>query len=1196
MKNIILILLFLPLVMHGQNPSKNFVKTKVYNKPSTGVITAADTLVSVDYYDGHGRLEQSVAVKAGGTGKDIIRPVVYDERGRQVKNYLPYVDVLQTGSTANYRDNNQIINNLDIYYQNKYPGELSGTTPNPYSEIKFDESPLARITQKAAPGSDWSMATSDHTVKYEYDTNSRSSRTVEGDNVYNFTVGYTDGNTQLPNIIINGYYNPGMLTKLIIKNENWIDTDGNNNTTHEFRDKQGRLILKRNFEAGVNQDTYYVYDKFNNLTFVIPPKASIVRGRINLNGSTDYSIISESYNGLVYKYRYDSRKRVVEKFTPDKGWEYIVYDKLSRPVLTQDQNQFNQPTGSKKWLFIKYDAFNRPVYSGEYTTDASRLSLQESVNASTVFSETRQAISFSNGGAAINYTNGAFPTANINVFSVNYYDTYSNFDKDGITVPLQTTYATPVTTFTKSLKTGSKVRAVGSNLWETKVTFYDTKGRTVWLHSQNRYQSSENVLQVLPDFNGHTLKSKTTHSKTGQTTISVEDIFTYDAPGRLLKHTQKINSGSENLIAFNDYDELGKLKAKKVGGTASATYNSTTAWQAIDYGYNVRGWLKSINDIEQDLSAANSDLFAFKINYNTKDKISSTQLYNGNIAETRWKSKTDNKIRNYSYQYDALDRLKSANYLEGYTLSDNPAVTEDYSENVTYDKNGNILRLQRKGYSNANITTIDNLTYAYETNSNRLKKITDTYTGINAATDGFIDGANIATEYTYDGNGNMTSDANKGITSITYNHLSQPLRVTFTGTNKYIDYVYDFGGSKLKKVVKNGFFTTTTQYIDGFVYQETEALPNNLQYFSINGGYVAKNGSTYNYVFQYNDNLGNVRASYTKDTSGIIKIVEENNYYAFGMKHVGYNSFPSTLGNGTAQKLKFNGIEYEDGLNYKSYEMDFRHYDPSLARWMVVDPITHYNQSPYTAFNNNPVTFADPEGLAGIQTNYGNDSWGRPRFDKNGIYIAPNARGRARTFSMVNLMTGGDGYGGINNGLLSQYYKSGPFGNIYAYTYTYGIINSDIDGSYGDSGSEITRERVEISNQTGDVLSNINSTATMVEAIGTALEMTKKAGPYIKGMASMAGYTGDALGLYMALRDYRNGTISGPRAGYRATGVATGAVLGGAIGGPEGAAFGLVSGLMFDASEYAYDIIAPQVQGSMNGFYNSLTSQISHFH
>ncbi|AXP80305.1 hypothetical protein CJ739_1214 [Mariniflexile rhizosphaerae] len=54
--------------------------------------------------------------------------------------------------------------------------------------------------------------------------------------------------------------------------------------------------------------------------------------------------------------------------------------------------------------------------------------------------------------------------------------------------------------------------------------------------------------------------------------------------------------------------------------------------------------------------------------------------------------------------------------------------------------------------------------------------------------------------------------ANKGTTSILYNHLNLPKKVTFSGTNKFIDYIYDATGIKLKKKVTDGTSITETFY------------------------------------------------------------------------------------------------------------------------------------------------------------------------------------------------------------------------------------------------------------------------------------------------------------------------------------------------------------------------------------------------
>ena len=50
----------------------------------------------------------------------------------------------------------------------------------------------------------------------------------------------------------------------------------------------------------------------------------------------------------------------------------------------------------------------------------------------------------------------------------------------------------------------------------------------------------------------------------------------------------------------------------------------------------------------------------------------------------------------------------------------------------------------------------------------------------------FVDGANLSVEYTYDGNGNLTSDANKGITLIEYDDHNMPRRIQFTNGNAIV--------------------------------------------------------------------------------------------------------------------------------------------------------------------------------------------------------------------------------------------------------------------------------------------------------------------------------------------------------------------------------------------------------------------------
>ncbi|WP_062053196.1 RHS repeat-associated core domain-containing protein [Aquimarina longa] len=150
-------------------------------------------------------------------------------------------------------------------------------------------------------------------------------------------------------------------------------------------------------------------------------------------------------------------------------------------------------------------------------------------------------------------------------------------------------------------------------------------------------------------------------------------------------------------------------------------------------------------------------------------------------------------------------------------------------------------------------------------------------------------------------------------------------------------------------------------YAGNYVYKN-----GNLEFFNHPEGYVEKEADGYKYVYQFKDHLGNIRLSYkdANDDKSITQdeIIEEKNYYPFGLKHEGYNSAVSSHGNSTAQKFGYNGIEHEQALGLDLYEMPLRQYDPAIGRWTAIDPITHHSMSTYTAFDNNPVFWADPSG------------------------------------------------------------------------------------------------------------------------------------------------------------------------------------------------------------------------------------------
>jgi RHS repeat-associated protein len=711
------------------------------------------------------------------------------------------------------------------------------------------------------------------------------------------------------------------------------------------------------------------------------------------NTTTTTAVInSNELNGLCYQYKYDHRNRLVAKKIPGKQWEYMVYDKLDRIRATGPvQSPFSNLVGSG-WMFTKYDSFNRPILTSWVSAtidENARISLQNSIEANTNMYENRTANAATYttvNGIKFNYSNLSYPTTGYHTLSVNYYDNYTYLNGPTSFPQVLTQNVRNATSNScKGLTTGNWVRILEtSTLYKgnSTHTIYKSDYLAIPVLSKTLYSTTgytEN--QSLFDFEGKMTKSVTKHKRfLFSTELTTTENFYYSTEGRLTNHTHQINNGIVENIVTNEYLPLGQISTKKVGNTSS------NPLQKVDFSYNIRGWLTDINNVNDN----GDDLFAFAIKYDDPEN-NNTPLFNGNISEAFWYSKSDSKVRTYQYKYDNLNRLTQALYKN----ETNFLIQNTYDEILNYDKNGNILTLQRNGglESTNPAIQIDNLTYFYDPiEKNKLLKVVDG----SLSTSGFKDGTNTGDDYTYDANGNMTVDKNKNITSITYNHLNLPTKVIF-GTTGNIVYTYDAVGTKIKKVVTQGATVTTTEYLNGYQYSN-----NVLQFFPHAEGYVkhtaVSGGSVYNYVYNYTDHLGNVRMSYTKDpATGLPRILEENHNYPFGLSHQ-YNttdyeitanlsgSISITQVIENKYQYQYNGKEWQDELGLNMTAMDFRQYDNAIGRFVGMDRLSELIQfqSPYGFSYNNPNYWSDPSGLFGEAfTDYYDDGKGNIIYDPN---------------------------------------------------------------------------------------------------------------------------------------------------------------------------------------------------------------------
>jgi RHS repeat-associated protein len=367
----------------------------------------------------------------------------------------------------------------------------------------------------------------------------------------------------------------------------------------------------------------------------------------------------------------------------------------------------------------------------------------------------------------------------------------------------------------------------------------------------------------------------------------------------------------------------------------------TNPINAMTYQYHIRGWLKGMNsDGSGNFMLGVNGIPAplgFILNYEEGGH------YNGNISSQRWYRENGGfNLRTYTYGYDKANRLTGAAY-----TNFAPGNTENFSvNNLTYDKNGNLTSMIR--------SSVDQLSYNYPGNSNKLQAVTDATSN----TLGFSDVAG-PTDYTYWPDGSLKSDANRRITDIQYNLLKLPRQITFS-TGTVLTFQYDATGRKLKMTSTPTSGTATVRdYVGPFQY-----LDNTL--FEIahpEGRYSPANG----YEFFHKDHLGNVRAvtSQTTTASGSLTAVltQYTDYDPWGLPLWGGLS-----GGNSTNRMGFLNREFVAETGYQ--DLQNRLYDASIGRFTTVDPLSNEQDqeslSPFHYSYNNPIRFSDPNGLAGI--------------------------------------------------------------------------------------------------------------------------------------------------------------------------------------------------------------------------------------
>ncbi len=781
---------------------------------------------------------------------------------------------------------------------------------SPKKTTVYEASGLKRVEEQKNPGTAWH----EHPVEINYYTNA-----VNEVSLYKVEGG---------KLRRSGYYAKNTLYKTEI-----IDED--RNKSYEYKNMTGQVVMTRQICNSINHDTYYVYDDMSQLCYVLPPLAS---------DSLSGTIFDDTNNILkryAYIYKYDYRGRNVEKKLPGCEPVYMIYDQADQLILTQDGNLRKKG----EWLFTIPDRLGRIAITGILKREIlDRTSFLKDKYVSTIRSE-RVSLGYL-VPAALNITYEE------NFLSVIFYDDYDWLDTSSSLYYVQNASYGEWDQKGQGLMTGMRtypLYGMPESEYITTAYYYDYKGRQVQVRSDNqlggvdctyyKYNLLDRVVAMLKE---HNIVSP------ASPVISETYAYTYDHNGRLINTYLTMSKGGNGKVLLSQcqYDKLGRLSAK-------AQHNHLKTTQ---YEYNIRNWLTRISEGE----------FNQTLYYNKVPMGDITPLYNGNITAMSWRY--PGVVNAYRYEYDGLNRLTLAQF--GEVSETSWSFSNKYNESYEYDKMGNIIALSR--YSDGNL--VDDLELKY--NGNQLYQVTDhsTWNSQSGSYDlkEYQDHSTStnSTEFYYDANGNMITDLDRKISTITYNVLNLPDTIQFS-TGEQIINRYDAAGFKCQAdyisygdniQVPMGSILHSSGTIK---YKQTFAYADNVDYKLYNNSSYScqriKNAEGfYDETDKYNyfrrDHLGNVREVW-KNFSASGATYQRMQYYPSGL--------PWSVSESPAyQPYKYNGKEFVEDHGYDSYDYQARQMYPAIMRFTTVDPLAekYYSVSPYSYCLNNPVYYVDPDG------------------------------------------------------------------------------------------------------------------------------------------------------------------------------------------------------------------------------------------
>ena len=846
---------------------ENWILTRTFNgdKPA-----ASD----VAYYNGLGLPEQSIQIAASPDGRDLVTPIGYDALLREdAKSYLSYA-----ARSSGGRKQASALTNQQAFYGTLY-GQADAQRS--FTEKVYEASPLGRVRKQALPG-----YMKDFEVVYtEFDY-----RTNDTDEVRWLAVG-VDGE-----LVCEGCHDAGTLSCT-------VTTDPDGHVVQSFTDGLGRTLLSRTFDDDEPIDTYSVYDDYGRLRWVVTPEGSYL-----LSDSQTFPVDDDFAEKYCYVYTYNDRGLMVEKRMPGREAEYMRYDEGDRLRVSQDGNL----RAKKQWISYSYEALGR-VQEQSLATEIEWTPVRPLVEII---------------GEPIEFLEPPYLGASVPLRKY-VYDTYpSEVQAAGIGFqPIEGLTATDGESLRYDNATGSltyeKLAVLANDTitgYHQRAYYYDYKGRLIQTVERD---TEDGILCTSQryDFVGNLIAQRESYTRAGKTD-DIDRTFTYDDRSRLLRETTQVNGGEEAVVYY-EYDELGRLAARRLGEGTSAIAEQSE--------YDIRSWL----------TEKSSELFSMSLGHS----------YTGNITSWQWQHKGDpsgdGPQNRYEFTYDGLSRLANTDQ-----YVNNEKTRQNVERCLSYDRNGNLQTFIR--YENG--ACVSNSTYNYSGNrlvSYRPGTVFEREDGdageIILPKKGIVFPLTVQL-HEYDANGNVTKDWERGL-DMSYNCLNL-LEYASDNDANAINYCYLADGTKLSATTADdcGF-----SYRGSFTYRTDESSQPDRVFEStpFGGGRIVGTVDDETEVRYFlTDHLGSVRAVVN---SGC-EVLERNDYQPFGKRWV-TPSLPVS-----DNRDRFNGKEDQSfaGLPFSDYGA--RMYDRERGRWLSQDPLQQYH-SPYVFCGNNPIRLIDLDGM-----------------------------------------------------------------------------------------------------------------------------------------------------------------------------------------------------------------------------------------